>query len=72
MNGDTQSEGVVEMCFNSGWGTVCDNDWSNNNAMVVCNQLDINSTSMLYKLQPKLFIIIKMEPLYCGHYWDPA
>ena len=55
MNGDTQSEGVVEMCFNNGWGTVCDNDWSNNNAMVVCNQLDIISTSMLYKLQPKLF-----------------
>ncbi|CAI8027223.1 Deleted in malignant brain tumors 1 protein [Geodia barretti] len=37
------SSGVVEVCVNGVWGTVCDynNEWTNENAAVVCRQLNL-------------------------------
>ena len=66
VNGDTQSEGIVEVCFNNGWGTICDTEWSNNDAMVVCNQLNIisNSTSTLQKSK-----IVIVYSYYCYYYY---
>ena len=45
VNGTTPSEGRVEVCLNNGWGSVCDPSWTNADAMVVCNQLNLQSTS---------------------------
>ena len=39
MGGNIPNEGRVEICMNNVWGTVCDDLWSNRNAMVVCRQL---------------------------------
>ena len=48
VNGFTDYEGRVEVCLNGIWGTVCDDFWSTNDAIVVCNQLNISSASKNY------------------------
>ena len=31
--------GRVEICFDETWGTVCNDDWNSNAAIVACRQL---------------------------------
>lgn len=33
------SFGRVELCLNGTWGTICDNDWNDADASIVCKQL---------------------------------
>ena len=40
VNGGNRLEGRVEICFNSAWGTVCDSGFGEDEAEVVCRQLD--------------------------------
>ena len=39
VDGGVANEGRVEVCANYAWGTVCDDLWGIQDAMVVCNQL---------------------------------
>ena len=60
-NGLTQYEGRVEIYWNSEWKLICNNDWDNLDALVVCRQLGYLPTSMqIHGIHNKLL-------LYCTH-----
>ena len=39
VGGAYSHEGRIEICINGVWGTVCDDDWGNDDAKVACRQL---------------------------------
>ena len=40
----SDTEGLLEICFNDVWGTVCRSGWNDNEARVVCRQLGLPSS----------------------------
>lgn len=39
MDGLTSSDGRVEVCYDNHFGTVCEENWTNEEATIVCSQL---------------------------------
>ena len=45
MNGTTPYEGRVEICYDGVWGSVCDSGWNDQDAAIVCLQLEFQGAS---------------------------
>lgn len=41
VGGSNQLEGRVEICINKAWGTVCDNGFNQEDAVIICDQLKV-------------------------------
>lgn len=42
--GQTQYEGLVEICYGNTWRTICPSHWGNSDAQVACRQLGYNTS----------------------------
>ena len=49
VGGPQNSSGRVEVYYNGRWGTVCDDDWDNYDARVVCRQLGFRFVVKAYR-----------------------
>ena len=47
VGGETPHEGLVEICLNGVWGSVCGYSWLARDASVVCRQLGYNGCKFL-------------------------
>ena len=44
VDGLSEYEGRLEVCYNDTWGTVCDEGWVQSASEVACRQMDFNET----------------------------
>ena len=65
INGSVPNEGRVEICINNTWGTVCDRNWTNASADVVCKQLGYNTTGMHVPICDNFHVAFLFTPLRC-------
>jgi len=49
-DGRTPYEGRVEVCSGGEWGTICNLQWGNEEARVVCQQLGFQKTGKLLSM----------------------
>ena len=45
------TEGRVEFCLGGRWGSICETDWDDDNAEVVCRQLGIIDANGIYGIK---------------------
>lgn len=48
LGGHNESEGAVQICIDESWGSVCGTSWGTKDASVVCRQLGLPTTGLLF------------------------
>ena len=48
IGGASDSEGRIEVCYRSYWGSVCDHHWDDSDARVACRQLGFPPLGLSY------------------------
>ena len=62
--GSSIREGIVQVCINHAWGTICDQDFHNVDAGVICSQLNFERDGQL------LFLYKTILSLLLCHYYN--
>ena len=47
LEGNSPTEGRVEVCLEGAWGSVCHNGWNSAEATIACRQLGFSVTGMI-------------------------
>ncbi len=59
--GNDTTEGTVEVCFDNIWGLISLNGWTISDAIVVCNQLGLDTNGNYIYTTIVILIIITLE-----------
>ena len=74
VGGDTLSRGRVEYCYHGSWYSLCANDWSEQEARVVCNTLgyDITTHGKIHdnSTEYELIFVIHLSSVSCVQLWS--
>ena len=56
MGGDTDNEGILQVCFNQRWGTVNGDGWTQADTQVTCKQLGLSTTGISNWMESNTFL----------------
>ena len=77
VDGNSYNEGRIEVYYNGEWGTVCDNEWSENKTKLVCMELGVGVFGILGNFGPGTGRVLLSNIICsdddktlasCGHY----
>ena len=57
VGGDSENEGVLQVCFNQRWGTVNGDGWTNGDTKVACRQLGLNTEGQIILRKNRAIIV---------------
>ena len=67
VHGESPTEGVVEICFGGKWGSVCNNEWDESDAAVVCGQLGFSrqgEEGSILVYSPEILLVLSFSSFF--------